>query len=51
VSSNLQARQFILPLMIFVPATLGLIWQQSQYPQAGAPPAGVGGGGGGPPRR
>jgi len=51
VSANLQARQFILPLMIFIPATLGLIWQQSQYPQAGAPPAGAGGGGGGPPRR
>ncbi len=51
VNSNLQARQFILPLLIFVPATLGLIWQQSQYPQAGAPPAGAGGGGGGGPRR
>ena len=25
------------PLFIFIPATLGLIWQQTQYP--GAPPA------------
>ena len=38
VTANLNARQFILPLCIFVPATLGLIWQQTQYPAAGAAP-------------
>ena len=40
VSDNLAARTFILPLCIFVPATLGLIWQQTQYP-AGPPAAGI----------
>jgi hypothetical protein len=47
VSQNLLARQFILPLLIFVPATLGLIWQQSKYPgSVGAPPVRAGEGGG-----
>lgn len=32
VSENLSQRQFLLPLCIFIPATLGLIWQQTQYP-------------------
>jgi hypothetical protein len=36
VSDNLAARTFILPLCIFIPATLGLIWQQTQYPAAPA---------------
>jgi hypothetical protein len=35
VNESLLQRQFLLPLFIFVPATLGLIWQQTQYP----PPA------------
>ena len=43
VSDNLLQRQFLLPLFIFVPATLGLIWQQTQYP-GGAAAAGGGGG-------
>jgi hypothetical protein len=47
VSDGLMARQFLLPLFIFIPATLGLIWQQTQY---GAPAAPAGGGGG-PPRK
>ena len=38
VSDNLSARTFILPLCIFVPATLGLIWQQTQYPAPAGPP-------------
>ena len=37
VSDNLSARTFILPLCIFVPATLGLIWQQTQYPAPAGP--------------
>ena len=37
VSEHLTQRHFLLPLCIFVPATLGLIWQQTQYP--GAAPA------------
>jgi hypothetical protein len=41
VSDHLLARQFLLPLFIFVPATLGLIWQQTQYP-GGAPAPGGG---------
>jgi hypothetical protein len=40
VTDQLSARQFILPLCIFVPATLGLIWQQTQYPAASAAPPG-----------
>ena len=40
VTANLTARQFLLPLFIFIPATLGLIWQQTQYP----PPSPLGGG-------
>ena len=44
VNENLSLRPFLLPLFIFIPATLGLIWQQTQYP-GGAP---AGGGGGGP---
>lgn len=39
VNESLTQRQFLLPLFIFVPATLGLIYQQTQYPQAGAPAA------------
>lgn len=39
VTDQLSARQFLLPLFIFVPATLGLIWQQTQYPAAPAGPA------------
>jgi len=37
VSENLSLRPFLLPLFIFVPATLGLIYQQTQF--ATAPPA------------
>jgi hypothetical protein len=40
VSESLSQRQFLLPLFIFIPATLGLIWQQTQYP--GGAPAGPG---------
>jgi hypothetical protein len=39
VTEHLSARHFLLPLFIFVPATLGLIWQQTQYP---APTSGMG---------
>jgi hypothetical protein len=38
VNDNLMQRQFLLPLFIFIPATLGLIYQQTQYP-GGAPAA------------
>ena len=37
MSDNLAQRQFILPLCIFIPATLGLIWQQTQYPTMATP--------------
>jgi len=37
VTENLTAKSFVLPLIIFVPATLGLIWQQTHY--GGGPPA------------
>jgi hypothetical protein len=40
LTEGLTARSFILPMLIMVPATLGLIWQQTQYGAAGgAPPA------------
>ena len=32
-------KQFILPMIIMVPATLGLIWQQTQYGAPAGPPA------------
>ena len=38
VSESLSIRPFLLPLFIFIPATLGLIYQQTQYGAAGAPP-------------
>lgn len=37
VSENLSVRPFLLPLFIFIPATLGLIYQQTQF--AAGPPA------------
>ena len=37
VNESLLQRQFLLPLFIFIPATIGLIYQQTQYPAA-APP-------------
>ncbi len=43
VTQHLSLKPFILPMCIFVPAVVGLIYQQTQYP---ATPAGVGGGGG-----
>ena len=39
VTENLTAKAFVLPLLIFVPATLGLIWQQTHYGAAPAAPA------------
>lgn len=39
VTEHLTAKSFILPILIFVPATLGLIWQQTQFPTAPAAPA------------
>jgi hypothetical protein len=39
VSEGLTQRQFLLPLCIFIPATLGLIWQQTQYPGGAPAPA------------
>jgi hypothetical protein len=39
ITDNLTARAFILPLTIFVPATIGLIWQQTQFPAQPAQPA------------
>jgi hypothetical protein len=44
VTRHLSVKPFILPLCIFVPTVVGLIYQQTQYPAA---PAGGGGGGGG----
>lgn len=38
VTKHLSVQPFILPLCIFVPTVVGLIYQQSQYPPA-APPA------------
>jgi hypothetical protein len=35
ITDSLSARSFVLPLSIFIPATIGLIWQQTQFP---APP-------------
>jgi hypothetical protein len=32
LTDDLNARAFILPMIIFIPATLGLIWQQTQFP-------------------
>jgi hypothetical protein len=41
VTETLTAKSFVLPLLFFVPATLGLIWQQTQYGAAApAAPAG-----------
>ena len=37
VTANLSVKPFILPLSIFIPAVVGLIYQQTQYPAA--PPA------------
>jgi hypothetical protein len=37
VNQNLALKPFILPLAIFVPAIVGLIYQQTAYPPA--PPA------------
>jgi len=34
VQQNLSVKPFILPLCIFVPAVIGLIYQQTQYPPA-----------------
>ena len=39
VNQNLSVKPFILPLCIFVPAVIGLIYQQTQYPAP--PPAGA----------
>lgn len=39
ITENLTAKAFVLPLVIFVPATLGLIWQQTQFPAQPAQPA------------
>jgi hypothetical protein len=38
ITENLTAKSFVLPMIIFIPATLGLIWQQTQYGAAGGPP-------------
>ena len=39
VQQNLSVKPFILPLCIFVPAVIGLIYQQTQYPPAPPPSA------------
>jgi hypothetical protein len=39
MTESLSLKPFLLPLFIFIPATLGLIYQQTQYPGAPAPPA------------
>jgi hypothetical protein len=39
VNENLSLRPFLLPMFILVPATIGLIYQQTQYPAAAAGPA------------
>jgi hypothetical protein len=38
VNENLSLRPFLLPMAILVPATIGLIYQQTQYPGAAAAP-------------
>jgi hypothetical protein len=38
ITESLSGKSFILPMVIFIPATIGLIWQQTQFP-AQAPPA------------
>jgi len=38
VNENLSLRPFLLPMFILVPATIGLIYQQTQYPAAAAAP-------------
>jgi len=38
VTEGLTAKTFILPMIIMVPATLGLIWQQTQYGAPAGPP-------------
>jgi hypothetical protein len=35
VTTNMNARAFILPLCVFIPAMIGLIYQQTRYPEAG----------------
>jgi hypothetical protein len=40
LTEGLTAKTFILPMVIFVPATLGLIWQQTHYSTPGGPAAG-----------
>jgi hypothetical protein len=42
LTSSLHEMSFLLPLAIFVPATIGLIYQQTQYGSAGAGAGGAG---------
>jgi hypothetical protein len=37
LGENLSLRPFLLPISIFIPAILGLIYQQTQYGEAAAP--------------
>ena len=39
VTEGLNSKAFILPMIIFIPATLGLIWQQTHYGAPAAPSA------------
>jgi hypothetical protein len=36
LTEHLTAKSFVLPMLIFIPATLGLIWQQTHYSGGGA---------------
>ncbi|CAN5665701.1 hypothetical protein BH09PLA1_BH09PLA1_28950 [soil metagenome] len=47
IVEHLQLKPFLLPLAIFIPAMLGLIYQQSQYGENPSTGSGGGGGGGG----
>jgi hypothetical protein len=39
LTEQLTARSFVLPMIVFIPATLGLIWQQTHYGAPGGGPA------------
>lgn len=47
ISSTMNTQPFVLPVLVFIPAILGLIYQQTK----GGTPAGGGGGGGGAPKK
>jgi hypothetical protein len=38
ITNGLQARAFILPMAVFIPTVIGLLYQQSSNKPAAAPP-------------